>query len=544
MIGAKARPGVLLLEVLLGIAVFLLFLGAVGLVLLNGEESTKAAGDRVRAAEHAKQALEAARSIRAASFASLTPGTHGVRVNSATGKWELFGAQTPGSGGYTTTLTIAAVAADQVMLIAKTTWNISPARVGTVTLSTVLTDWEKSVQTGKWSNFVLSGSYVHAGTPLFNDIAIAGSYAYVTSEVSSGGAGLYIFDIANPTAPSLAATQDIGSARYGNVVRGATLYVLTGDAAGELKAYDIGANPTSPALLASYDLPGSGQAKAVFIDGNRLLVGATGLGPQAWAPFPWRAVSRALAAAPGSTCYDSSGNQSSCGEVCYDEWGGQIACSSSSSAAASSTPPPTGNDLFGFDISNPNVLAYKGSLYIEGVNGISLTGTSAYLASPLDTAELRVANVKNLASMSIAGSHNLSDRTLDGLSTATAKTYLLLGTDRGTAVQEVTLFDISGGGPPVGGPWYYEGSGAVVKVAMDATACYGFVAADSGRRTMHVVKVRDFSLQQLQTWDAPLPSNSGARGMHYDAAQDRLYLVNKRGFYIFSPQRGVANDCP
>src|SRR5437016_6022886 len=89
----QGRPGVLLLELLLGLAVLLLFLGSAGLVLLNGQESTKAAGNRIRASEYSRLALEAARSIREENFAALTAGTHGFQIDPVTGKWALSGTQ-------------------------------------------------------------------------------------------------------------------------------------------------------------------------------------------------------------------------------------------------------------------------------------------------------------------------------------------------------------------------------------------------------------------------------------------------------------------
>ncbi|TSC59103.1 MAG: Uncharacterized protein Greene041619_125 [Candidatus Peregrinibacteria bacterium Greene0416_19] len=565
----KNRPGVLLLEILLGLAVFLIFLGSVGLILMNGQANTKSSGDRVRGTEISKQALEAVRSVRDASFSSLPEGSYGVRVDAMTGKWSLVVAPSSSSGGYLTTVTINQIASDQVVVTAKTTWQRDPSRKGEITLTSILTDWRVSKPVRKWGTFTVAGSYVFLGggvgctasnNPLLNDVVRKGNYAFVTSDQ---GQGLYIFDVSNPASVSLAACFNLNAAGYGVGIRGRTLYVLTNDTSAELKALDITV-PTSPTLLASYNLPdplpGGKGPRALLVDGNLLFIGATDVGPMAQRdalrPVIARGFLRRLLV-PGVEAIGASSLPGDQGCIIYDGEN-YVPCSSSSStsagasSSASIVPPPTGNDLFVFDISIPSQLRFMHSIYANGVNGIALTGTSAYLASPNDTAEVRVANVKNPWALTFAtgsvngapnGGYNMNDRTVDALTATTAKSFLLVGTDKDQATQEIVLFDVRNGGvPPAGsGPWYQEGSGSVVKAAMDPTGCYGFIVTDGRLQTLQVVKVRDYSLQKLLTWGTSTPQKGG-RGMQYDAANDLLYLTTKDTFYVFQPGSS-PNDC-
>ncbi|MBI1812967.1 hypothetical protein HY285_00870 [Candidatus Peregrinibacteria bacterium] len=548
---SRSRPGTLLLDVILGIALFTIFLAALSRTLINGEEATEASGDRVRGTSIAQQAIEAAQSIRDQNFSLLTVGTHGVRVNSTTGKWEFNGSQSSSSGGYLTSVTVDSMSDDSVFVTATTTWSRIPNRPGSVSLSMILSLWQKTLQIGNWGTLTLTGSYVVAGgsTPLFNDVALSGNYAYVSSETSGGGTGLYILDVSTPTNPvRVNSSFSLGYAGYAIAIRNSTLYVLTSDANGEIKAYDI-STPTSPVFLTSYDLPGSGAAKALFIYGSKLYVGATGLSGATNAMLPhdviiahsfprvpeW-IVTRALAAS--NHCFDEHGHEKNCPST--------SSSSANSASSSASGPYPDGNDFFVFDISNPSAIVYKSSLYVQGVSDIAVTGTSAYLASPLDTAELRVVNVTNPQSVQFAtgsvnaapnGGYNLNDRTLNGLTVATTGTSGLIGTEHGGAIQELVLFDITYPGVPMPppGPWYYYASGSIVKTAGDPSGCYAFIATSWRTQMLQVLKLQDHSLTKLQFYTAPSSANNGARGMFYDTDHDRVYVVNQNGVFLFRP---------
>lgn len=467
------RPGFLLLEAILGIAVFGLFLTAVGLVLLLGQEGTIMGGDRVRGTALAQEVLDASRAIRDGEFASLTAGTHGIALNAAD-QWTYSGVTSTRSGSYTVSATVTSLGSDWVSIAAEARWKHGAARSGSILLTTELIDWRTPRLAGDWSSLALEGSYVASGNPLFNGVALAGNYAYVTSDA---GDGLYVFDITNPASPSrVASSFSLGTEGYGIAAKGKTLYVVTGDAAQEVRVYDI----TAPALLsagnllASFNLSGSSLATSLSLHGKTLLIGAE-----------------------QSASY---------------------------------------KELISAVVQNTGAILPLDGLEVSStVNAIARSGTSALLALTDSASEMRIVRVSATGALSFApnGDYNLTS-TEQGLSVAMTGTSGLLGRQKG-AIQEFALFDLRTGGgnpPPAPGPWYHEGSGSLVGVAADPANCYGFLAASSSNKALQVINLRSAALPELTTYH----STSGqARGILYDPVRDRVFLVTRKGFLIFKP---------
>lgn len=482
----SARPGSLLLEALLGIVIFSFFLTAVGVSLIEGQEGSINAGDRIRGVLFAQKTLEASRSIRDGDFSSLATGTHGIGLTSGT--WVFSGTGTT-QGNYRMAVSVSSLGTGWMQLAGQATWKRGYNRAGTAALLTELTNWRAAGSIGNWGSITLEGSYT-SGTPMYTSATIAGSTLYLAGETTSGGNGLYLLDISNTASPSrIASSFSLGSSAYAVAVRGKRLYVLTDDASAELKVYDI----TTPALLSaaslvtSYDLPGSGRGRSLAFgtDGATLLVGST-----------------------------------------YSAVAGEY-------------------ELTALNISNSGSVALYGGMDDTGsVNAIAVTGTAAYLASGLDSGELRVADIDTPAALVLASGngYNLSDRTADGLSIAVTGTSAIIGTQATGGIQEMVLFDTEDAGVPVPppGPWYHEGSGSLVGVAMDPTRCVAFLAARTGRSALQVVNMRDkTSLPELTTYDA---SDYG-RGILYDPVRDRLFLLTEKSVYVFRPAASTGT-CP
>ena len=476
---ARSRPGFLFLEALLAIVLLGLFIGAAGLTLMEGQQETVRSGDRTRALYLSEQALEAARSMRDDAFAGLTSGTHGIALSG--GEWTLSGSQSSATGGFITRLTISALAGDRVWAEARTSWGRPIAGSGSITLATEIGNWRASKALRNWTAVTLTGSYTVAGA-LFNDIATAGNYAYVTSEVSGGGAGLYVITLSNPASPSLSTTVNLGAAGYQVATKGNMLYVLTADASAEIKAYDI-TNRSSPSLKTTYDLPGSAKGVSLRLVNPLLYVGAvpnTGAGEKAF---------------------------------------------------------------YVFDVTATGSIVLKSSFDDTGtVSAIAVTGTSAYLADSEDTRELTVAKVSSTGASALLGGYNLTDGTWDGLSAAVTGTSALIGRQK-NSFQELVVFAIQDGGiPTTPGPWYHEGSGSLVGVDADGTGCFGFLAASSGRKAMQVVNLIDKStLTELTTYTS---STGKGRGLRYDHRRDIVYLLTDDSVVILQGSGSSGHPCP
>lgn len=478
MIRMNRRPGFLLLEVMVGMAVFAMFVGAISYTLLYSQESTIMSGDRIRAVQYTEKALEAARAIRDGSFSSVTAGQHGVWIDPVTKKWAFTGSHVTASGGYVTHVSVTQQASGWLKLSARTDWKRGYARSGSVLITGELTDWRSRRSPGDWTGIALEGSVTPGGTPQFNDIATySGSYAFVSAGDTTG---VYVFDIRNPTSPlRISSSFSLSTSAYDVAVLGSVLYVATSDSNQEIRAYNIAVpgSLSSANLIGTYNIQGSGRARSLAVAGNTLYVGtaaSTGIGDDEFYAFR--------------------------------------------------VTPQGGIVLLD---------ALEDSLHT--FTRIFVTGTTAYLASSMDTSELRVIDVERGSNLTVLGGYNLSDRTSDAYAIAVSGTSALLGTAKGAGIQEVVLFDLETSilPDPPPGPWYHEGSGSVVGLDLDPSRCYGFIAAQSGRKAFQVFDLRDKNtLAELASYN----SVAGlGKGLLYHPYQDRVYFITEQSLLIFRP---------
>jgi hypothetical protein len=468
------------MEVLLGITVFSLFMFAVGITMIAGQENTVIGGAESRASYLAGRGLDVTRAIRDGSYSSVTAGQHGFYVNPS-GKWAFSGSVSTTTGSYTTWVYVSQ-SSTGLLLSARSVWKHGYNKSGSVVLKTELTDWRTPGQVGDWSSPTVEGSVTEAGSPDFNDVKVVGNYALVTGGASGGGNGLYIYDVSNTASPTrVNTTFNLGYDGYQMAIRGRTLYLLTGDSNAELKVYKL-TNLPALTYVTSYNLQGSGRGKAARVNGTLLYIGTT-----------------------------QSGNA---GE----------------------------NEFYIFDVSNSGSLAYKTSIDDPSTTlDLGMTGTAAYLASGNDAGELAIYNIANSGSIVAASGapYNLSG-TEDGIAMAVSGTAALLGRSRGTGIEELIMFKLplSGGAPVGGGPWYHEMSGSVVGVAMDPSQCYAFAATRQKWKALQILRMRDFTLNEVSSYT--LTSQAGKR-LTYDLKRDRLFFISDNTLYIFKPAASTGS---
>ncbi len=346
------------------------------MALMQGQENSVLGGDRIRGLYGSLRGLEASRSIRDGSFASLTAGAHGVALNPSY-TWVFSGTKTTLTGGYVNSVTITTTAADWVSLLSETKWKHGRYQTGTVLLRTELTNWRATGGTGDWSSAVLDGSLTDGGNPLFTRIAVGGNTAYIVGDNTSGGVGLYVIDISSTSSPSrIAPSFDLGTIGYAVAVKGNVLYVLTGDFSQEIRVYDV-TTPSSPSLKTSYNLPGSALGTSMALDGQYLYVGAT---------------------------QDAS----------YDEF-------------------------YSFDVSNTGAVLYVDSLPMTAtVNQVSLGGTGAFLAMNDSVSEMRLVDIADPSAMVTETDYNITSSEV-GRDVAVTGTSALLGRQKGAVIQEMVF---------------------------------------------------------------------------------------------------------
>lgn len=438
--------------------------------MLRGQEATIAGGDRLRAVYIAARSLEAARSIRDGSFSSLAAGTYGATLG-PTGTWQLAAEPVRDGDKYVSTLTIAAPAPAERSLEARTTWRRGREGSGAVFLSTALADWRTARFPGDWSSVAVEATLPFGGA---RSLAMGGSVLYAAAGQSPG---LLLFDVSNPAAPvriNAGFALEGGRTAVAATLRGRRLYLLTDDPAAELQAFDISSPATLAAAdrVATYDLPGNASGLSLVVQGQMLAVGARASG--------------------------------TAGE----------------------------HQIYLFDIADGAAVPLLGSAGAAGsAYGIALSGTSAYLATSNAVAELGIADVRDPAAPSFlpGGGYNLTG-SLEARSVTAVGSVLLLGQQqRDQGQSDLTVFTVGDGGIPPS-PLYHQASGSLLGIAADPGACYAFLAADSGRKALQVVDLRDASLPEIARHDA-----SPARAILYDPIADRLFLATQDAILVLRP---------
>ncbi len=487
------------MEGLLGIVLFVIFVSAVAMTFIVAQDMTLNSGDTARANFLTEQALEVAASIRDKSFSSLSVGTHGFGKQA--GQWRFTGTATTSTGGFTTSLAVSSLAADAVRATATTVWTSRRGGTGTVTLIQDFVDWEKTVgAAGNCATLTTIGTAVETGTPLFNRAARQGETLFVTSETSAGGAGLYLFNLANEASPArLAASFHLGAGGHDLALVGSVLLVLTDDPAAEVKVYNV-STPSSfsaSALLTSYNLPGSAR-------GRSLLVQAIG---------PALETIVLVGAAD-----DASEDQ-------------LLALRLHQTLDANGLPVTASFEL-------------AGSRHDAGGAVTGLATVSPYLvyaSDSMNTSELRtfsLADNGSAVTMAIAtGTGANATDIQDGQAVAVAGTGALLGRANGAAIEELLLYPLSLTGAPSAstGPWVHEIGGSVNGLAMDLPGSCAFAA--TGNPTKELIMLSPSVLKaggspERATYNA---TTGDGRGVTYDFANNRVYLLTNSALHIFRP---------
>jgi hypothetical protein len=114
--------------------------------------------------------------------------------------------------------------------------------------------------------------YAESDTPHFRRITVSGNHAYAAT-----GSGLLIYDVSDPTSPTLRSRRFDGERAYGVAVSGTYAYVANGGKG--LGVYDV-ANPAEPVSVARVDPVGeNGHAWCVAVSGQYAFVASDADGP-------------------------------------------------------------------------------------------------------------------------------------------------------------------------------------------------------------------------------------------------------------------------
>ncbi|MDA1209225.1 MAG: hypothetical protein O2904_04315 [bacterium] len=467
------RAGFMLIDVLIGIVLFGMFMTAIGTSMLFNQRSFLSTGDRMRAVFLAEAGLEAARSVRYEDFSQLSAGTYGMQIG-VDGLWNLAGTGTVTSDNYTTTITIAPIDSNTFSAVAATSWDFGMQRAGTITATTELTHWNQVKPLGNWATISRQGLYIDGGTPGFNSVTVSGDYAYITS---SAGAGLYVFDISDPATPTrVASSFSLGAAGYRTVVDGTSLYVATGDTGSEVRSYNITLPSSLSAgnLIASANVPGDDRVRALGVFNDTVLVGAT---EDVTTHHELYSYSTAL------VLLDSLDNAGSFLDMYLADGYAYLAS--------------------GQDVAELRVVDIFDPANLEDAAGVGYNLTDVY----------------------------------DGIAIARSGTGILLGRMNGAIIEELILFDnaLSTVPSPPPGPFYYEVGGEVTGIAIDPSGTYGFLSSDASSKEFSAVRINSLVAGKPAEAGSYDSDQGFGRGLFYDMQRDRIFLISDSSLEILQP---------
>ena len=131
--------GFSLIEVLLTLSIFSMFVVALIGVLSIGEESSVLGGKRAQAVFLAEEGLEVVKNVRDENFINLVDGSYGlVKIGS---QWD-FSALPDVTDIFTRTINISTIDVNTKLVISTVVWQQNLQRNGSVILNTYLTNWK------------------------------------------------------------------------------------------------------------------------------------------------------------------------------------------------------------------------------------------------------------------------------------------------------------------------------------------------------------------------------------------------------------------
>ncbi len=473
----SSRRGSLLLEAILAIGIFAIFLGGIGSSLILGERSTLASGDRSRGAFIASAQLEGLREMRHRNFELLTNGTHGM-ILTETG-WNFSGTSIL-RDGYRSSVTITTHEEDWADIASTVSWNFQNTRSGSITMNTSITNWEKNIPIGNWATIRNSAKISVSDTADLQKITGNDQYIFITGTKIEDGAGLYVYDKTDPASPvRVASNFDLSASAYDIAVRGNRLFIITDDPAQELQVYDITSPETftTSNLLRSLDLPGAGRARSIAIYGTTIFVGML------------------------------------------------------------DTPPNP--QLYSIQMSETGPMTVLDSLSVSGsILGISLHEGYAYIASSSNAGELQVVDIFNPKALTFAPNTGIDlPDTQDGNAIATFGTAAILGRLNGSTIDELSSYLLENSPVPITppGPWSLEIGGDINAIAILPGSKYAFLGTSADAAQVQVLDTTRLLRGQspvLASYDA----EASIRGLWYSWQDAKLYAISDASLYVFSPQ--------
>ncbi len=480
----QKRRGFSVVEVLLGAALFAVFASGALALLLQGLDADRLAEEESIASNYASEGIEALRSIKNQSFASLgTVASSGIDRVGVGGVWAFSGASTS-YGKYVRTVSVAPVARDgngnivasggtddplSRKVTSTVTWPVSVSRTNTISLVSFVTDWNLPISSGgDWTNPTQIASLNTSGTNNGIKIRLQGNFVYMIRP--SGSPNFLIIDVSDSLNPSIVGSLTVTGTPTNIAVSGGIVVISNKNNNQELQVVDI-ATPSSPSVVGTLNAPGTEDALGVF------LVGTTAY----------------MVRASGSD-----------------------------------------NEFVVVNVSTPSSPTLVGSMDLGASgNEVVVSGNFAYAASAHDSREVQVINVSVPSSPSLAGSLDLFGTT-DATTVAIVGTTLLVG--RGSDVYTVNVS--TPGSPSLLGSVNVSDTVNDIALTFGNSNTLAFLATSSNSSEFQVVDIASPASPSV-VGSVNVSGNTNLLGIAYSEVLDRAFGVgasNTEEFVVFAPQ--------
>jgi hypothetical protein len=276
------------------------------------------------------------------------------------------------SGIYTRQVVIATAATNRKSITSTVTWVRPGGSTNSVSVTSRLANW--AAATKLWTNAIQAGSADVTGAANAVKTASVGNFAYTVLSATTNN--FVITNVSNPAAPVNLSTITLAGTPTSIYVVGNYAYITNISDTAELQVVDISV-PATPVLKASVDMIGTGDGLGVFVSGNYAYV------------------------------------------------------------VRASDATTNANELTIVNVTTPITPTVTGGYNNNiAMNDVTVSGTTAYIATSSTTAEMLIVNVATPAAPTLSGTFNPTTTTT-ALTVAVFGTTALLGT--GTTLYTVNV---------------------------------------------------------------------------------------------------------
>lgn len=270
------KNGFGLLELIISLGLFVVIAVSGIATIANALVINRLSDNQTAAFLYAKRGIEAIRSIRNQGFINLYPGDYGL--SSASGTWALSGTSDT-EGKYNRVVKLETVGRNAsgnivasggtidpevIKATSTVTWDFSPTRNLTVSLSEYLTNFRES-KPPKWLPPTQEAMIDLSGGLDALSVTFEGNYAYVGRD--SGVPNFMVVDITDTANPISVGSINSGAKLKEVVVVGDYVYTADSTNNSELRVFNV-SNKSTPTLAGLYDAAGNSDALSVDVKGN------------------------------------------------------------------------------------------------------------------------------------------------------------------------------------------------------------------------------------------------------------------------------------